>query len=194
MRPYAAPMAHIGERIHKPSSARPGYSIHDRRTPKLKQRPIFDVVEISIGRQHDKFSAHANLRQQGIDGSNLNTAATTLVAQICRTNMIAPHVRDHGDRLEMASYLRHGIGSANALQQLPEHGSGGEDPFTGVQGIPQAGYLGAVRRRVAPQGKGRTLVSTNKFTGGCVRVCSRSRHSTRVSGTDPSVSSAPGAR
>ena len=179
------PRAHSGAPIHKPSSARRGDSIHARRTPKLKRRPMCDVVEVPIGRQHGELAADAKLRQQGIDGSDLNPVATALVTQVRRQDVVLPRGRDHGDRLETADHPCRGIGSANALEQPLEHDPGGENRSPELRASRRRHTSGLSGGESRLKARDRTLVSTNMLTGGCVRVCSRSRHSIRGSRTDP---------
>ena len=72
--------------------------------------------EIAVCRQHDQTVLDAGLREQCINGSDLDTAAAALVMEVSRVDIVLPRGSNHGDLCESFDDLRPGLRSAKALQ------------------------------------------------------------------------------
>ena len=113
-----------------------------------------DIAEISIGRQHRQVMAEAKLRQQRIDGADLNAATPALVSQLGRVHVIAP-VR-HQERQcpkpieELATVSRAG----KPLQQLLQNEPRGHQLFARFDGADQLTTFDRRGGCVAPERQG----------------------------------------
>ena len=120
-------------------------------TPDLERRVPRDVLEVVIGAEERQGVPDAKLGNQRIDGSHLNSCATTRVAQRGGLDVIITvrnQERHSGKPLEnLGACLR----SRETLQQLLENESGREDNLPVVEGVGEHGDLGDRLRCIPPQ-------------------------------------------
>ena len=87
------------------------------------------VLEISIHAEHCELVTQAQLNQQRVDGSNLNTLVAAPVANVGGTHMIITiwdYHRQGAKALEDCGFRSR---SAEALEQLLQYEAGSEDEF-----------------------------------------------------------------
>jgi len=65
--------------------------------PKPKRCVVRDVAEIPVGRHHDQFVPMQKLREQRINGSDLNAVSAAFVAQADRGDMVVARRHNHDD-------------------------------------------------------------------------------------------------
>ncbi len=109
------------------------------------------VAKVLVGRQHRQIVPNAKLRQQGVDRSDLDTAAATFVAQLRGVDMVAPirnQQRQGGKSIHNSLAIPR---SGKALQKLLQHQAGRENCLAGFEGPHQPVHLGRRGRRIASQ-------------------------------------------
>jgi len=112
-----------------------------------------DLPEVRIRRQQRELESDAQLSEQRVDGSDLDSVAPTVVAKVRSCNVVAAlrlQARKGGEALEDGIS---GARSAEALQQLLQHEAGREDWLIATQTAPELGQLGCDLRSIASQGE-----------------------------------------
>jgi|SRR5215469_2641948 len=110
-----------------------------------------DVLEVLIGAEECQAVPDAKLGNQRIDRPNLNSCATTRVAERCCLDVVVSvrnQERYGGKPLENLSAC---LGPSEALQQLLENQAGREDGLAGAKGVRERGNLRHRLRRVPTQ-------------------------------------------
>lgn len=120
-------------------------------TPKLQRGPTGDALEIIVGGQHREVMADANLRQQGIDRSNLNPRAPAAVSQLGRLDVIVSIWDDEGQSRKPIQDLRASFGTRKSLQQFLKDETGREDRFARLNRAHERSGFRRSSNRVAPQ-------------------------------------------
>ena len=96
-----------------------------------------DIAKVSVGCQHRQVVTEAELRQQRIDGADLNAAASAFVSQFGRVHMIAP-VGDQqwqcGEAIEKLCTVSR---SDEPLQKLLQNEPGRREFLTGFDSTDQ---------------------------------------------------------
>lgn len=114
------------------------------REPAVLRHPL----EVVIRGEHRQLVANAKVREERVDGTYLHTTAPAGVAQLGRVDMILPighQERDCGESLEdLLARLR----AREALQQLLQHETSGNDGLTVGEEADEPLHLRARRRRV----------------------------------------------
>ena len=110
-----------------------------------------DIAEVVIGRQHREIVAETELRQQCIDGADLNASASAFVSQFGRVYMVAPVGNQERQRGEPIEDLRAVTRSGETLQQLLQNEPGGYEFVTGFNGADQFASFARRARHVAPE-------------------------------------------
>ena len=110
--------------------------------------------KVAIGREHDQAVANADLRQERINGSDLNTSTTTCVPQPGCIDMILSRGYDHGDVCEQTDDPMPIASAEASLQQFLKHKAGRADGLAIGKRIPQAPHFGNFRRRIPPEHQG----------------------------------------
>jgi len=96
-----------------------------------------NIAKVCVGRQHREVVAETELRQQRIDGPDLNARASAFVSQVGRVDMIAP-VGDQqwqcGEAIENLCTVSR---SDEPLQKLLQNEPGRREFLTGFDSTDQ---------------------------------------------------------
>lgn len=95
------------------------------------------MLEVPICAQHDKLIPQAKLRKQRIDRPDLQTSAPAIVAKFCSDDVIFALWNDQRQGNESIEDLLSGFGSVEALQNLLQDQTRGEDRSLALQGFCQ---------------------------------------------------------
>jgi hypothetical protein len=122
-----------------------------RLAPKFQSALAGNVPKIVVGREHGQVMTKAKLRQQRIDGSNLQARAPTAVSELRGPNVIVAirHDERHGGK--PIQNLCAGFRTREALQQLLQDKAGRQDRLAGIKGAKQRLHLGRWSGRIAPE-------------------------------------------
>ena len=112
-----------------------------------------DIAKVSVCRQHRKVVAETELRQQRIDGADLNAAAPAGVSQLGRLDMVAPVRNQQRQRGEAIEDLRAVPRSREALQKLLKNEPGGHEFLAHLDGTDQLPSFVGRCRRVTSEGQ-----------------------------------------
>jgi hypothetical protein len=96
-----------------------------------------DIAKISISRQHGKAVAQTELRQQRLDGADLNAAAPEFVSQFGCVDVVSPVSNQERQRREPIEDLHTVLRSGKALQKLLQNKAGGHELLAGFDGADQ---------------------------------------------------------
>ena len=122
--------------------------------PQTEGGPFRNTGKVVVGREHDEVVADAKLREQAVDGSDLDAAASARVSQCRRFDVIGAGRSDEwkgGKTLDDGCRVSW---PAEPLQQLLKDQSGREDRFSSRQGLSKTGDGGVIGRSVPSQGEG----------------------------------------
>ena len=86
-------------------------------------------VEVAIGRQHDEVVPGAELRQDGVDRSNLDAAPSAGAADVGRRDVVLAIRDEEGQGSEALDDLVPCLRPGEALQEFLEDEPGREDRF-----------------------------------------------------------------
>lgn len=96
------------------------------RFPKRQRFVPGDVREVRIRGQQQEIVSNAKLRDQCIDGPDLNTALSASIAKFCSGDVILPVGIEQWKGCEALNDLLPRLGAGKPLQQFLQHQSGGE--------------------------------------------------------------------
>jgi hypothetical protein len=86
-----------------------------------------NASEVLVGRQHCEIVAHAQLCQEGVDGSDLHAIPAAAIAQVRRPDVIIAIRRQQWDGRKSVKNLSAALWARKALQQLLKHQAGSQD-------------------------------------------------------------------
>jgi hypothetical protein len=96
-----------------------------------------DIAKVSIGSQHGETMAQTELREERVDGANLNTAASAFVSQFGCVHMVSPLGNQERQRSKPIEDLHTVPRSGKALQKLLHNEAGGHKLLAGFDGANQ---------------------------------------------------------
>ena len=96
-----------------------------------------DIVKVSVGRQHSEAVAQTELRQERVDGADLNAAAPAFVSQFGCVHVVSPVRNQERQRREPIEDLHTVPRSGEALQKLLQNKTGGHELLAGFDGADQ---------------------------------------------------------
>jgi hypothetical protein len=111
------------------------------------------VHEVLIGAEKNEVVPDAELRDQGIDGSNLYTGPATCVSHACRSHMVFAVGLNQCQRSELLDDLFAGLGTREALKKFLQHQTGRDNNVCASKRVLQRLYLGLFNLNVASEGK-----------------------------------------
>ncbi len=109
------------------------------------------VAEILISRQQCQIMPHAQLRQQRIDGPDLNATGSTQISQSSGGNVILAVRHDQRKGREAIDHLIAGFWSGESLQQLLQNQAGRHNMVASLDCTQERTNLGNVSWLIAPQ-------------------------------------------
>jgi hypothetical protein len=109
--------------------------------------------EIVVGRQQGERMADTELRQNGVDGTYLQTGPATAVSQFRRIDVILPVRGQERQGCEPVDNVFARARTGKSLQQFLQNESGGQDSCATFKGIAQRSYLRSWRSSIAPEGE-----------------------------------------
>ena len=83
----------------------------DSRSPYVKRCVFGDVFEVDVGGQNSQLVTDAQLSQQRVDCSRLNTTPAAQIAQFCGGDVIFPVGVEERERRKALDDLPSGLGS-----------------------------------------------------------------------------------
>jgi hypothetical protein len=119
--------------------------------PKAKGGEVSDPSKIVVACQHRQVMSNAQLRQKGIDRSDLHTLPAASVPQTRRLNMIVPIRHHQGYRGEPVKNLIPGLRAGEPLQKLLQNETCRNDGFAISYSFDQSSDFACRRRRIAPE-------------------------------------------
>ena len=124
-----------------------------RRAPDPQRDMAGGVVEVSIGGEQHQVVMEAEMREQGVDGPELDAVTPAGVAEIGGRDMVIAVRHDHRQRREVRHDSVTGLGAAEALEKLLKDEPGREHRVPGCKRLPQTIGFGSVARGVPPEGE-----------------------------------------
>jgi hypothetical protein len=112
-----------------------------------------DIVKVSVCGQHRKVVVEAELSQQRIDGTDLNSAASAFVPQFGRLDMVAPvgnQERQCGEPIENLCAVPW---SGKALQEFLQNEPGGHEFLARFDSTDQFASFARLGGGIAPEGQ-----------------------------------------
>jgi hypothetical protein len=85
------------------------------------------MLKVLVGREHCQLMTHTELRQQRVDGSDLDTLLTARSTQLGRLDVVVPIGNQQGKRSKVVDDLLLGPRSRETLQELLQNQAGAED-------------------------------------------------------------------
>lgn len=119
--------------------------------PQLERRNPGRSDEVMIGRQQGQLVADAELREQRVNRSDLQSAPPAGIAQLRCRDMIVPVRSEERERREALDDQPASLGSGKALEQFLQHQAGRDDRITALERVDEGRDLGAFVRRITPQ-------------------------------------------
>lgn len=110
-------------------------------------------MKVSVGRQHRQIVTKAELRQQCVDRTDLNAAASASVAQFGRVHRVAPVGNQQRQRGKSIEDLRAVPRPGEALQKFLQNEAGSDEFLAGLDGTDQFAHFIRQGRCVAPEGQ-----------------------------------------
>jgi hypothetical protein len=111
------------------------------------------VTEIIVAGEHCQVMTDAQLGEDSVDGSDLNTGAPASIPEISSFDVVLPFRRDQRDRRKSAQQCLAIPRTGETLQQFLQDEAGRIDGLAFFQGSDKGGYLGGYDGPVAPEGQ-----------------------------------------
>ena len=95
--------------------------------PEVERRDRGEVLEIPVCTQHHEVVSDTELREEGVNRTDLKASATTVVAKVCCRDVIFALGHDQRQRSESIKDLLSRFRAAEALQNLLKNQAGSEN-------------------------------------------------------------------
>jgi len=109
--------------------------------------------KIIIGREQREVVPNAELRENRIDGADLNPGSATTVAKLGCVNVVLAFRRDYRQGAEAIDDLGSVTRARETLEELLEHKAGRDDRFSALERALQRANLRQGLGRVSPEGE-----------------------------------------
>ena len=121
--------------------------------PEAKRHDRGEVLEIPVSAQHDELVPDAESGEEGINRAGLKAATTTVVAKVCRGDVMFALGHDQRQRSESIKDLLSRFRAAESLQDLLKNQASGEDRSFVPKSVGQEVHAGMTLATIAAHGK-----------------------------------------
>jgi hypothetical protein len=112
-------------------------SLPARRRPNLQSAVSRSEHKVAVGRQQLQLVTHAELRNDGVNGADLQPGATASIAQVCGVDVILPVRRQKRQGGESVNDVFARTRAGKSLQQFLQDGTCDHDGSAAVEGVAQ---------------------------------------------------------